>query len=268
MHWPDLLIGGAIGAAVTLVGGYVFYVLQARRAAPSLAFQSSSWPVVTRSDQQVRGLGVTFRGADVPRLTRTRIAMWNPRWAVIHGADIAESDPLRIGFRDAEVLDVRLATQTRDAISFTSEVRDGACYVEFDFLDRHDGVMLELLHTADDNARPSIQGTVKGLPAGVSYFGDLIPTPRERRPEQAMRVTTVLALVCFITGAVLIAGAGITSGKPDSGMYGAGGILIAIGLMVASIIWSRRLPRPLARARKPGSAAETHRLQRFSRSRP
>jgi hypothetical protein len=201
---------------------------------------------------------VRFKGVEVPRLTRTRLVLWNPRWAVVHREDIAESDPLRIVFREAEVLDVRLTAQTRDAISFTSEVRDGGCYILFDFLDRHDGVSLELLHTASDTARPSIQGTVKGLPAGISSFGHSTPArPRDPSPEARISLPAGILFVCLLVGGILILVAATSKSQPGAKnspgyweMYLAGGILIAIGLVAASVVWSRRLPRALARTRK------------------
>jgi hypothetical protein len=263
VHWPDLLTGGAIGAAVTVVVGYALLVLQARRAAPCLAFQSSSSPVVTRSEQKVGDLEVRFKGVVVPRLTRTRMAMWNPRWAVVEGADIAERDPLRIGFRDADVLDVRLAKQTREAVSFSAEVRDGDCFIDFDFLDRHDGVILELLHTASDLDRPSIQGTVKGLPAGVSYYGDLNSTSQTRpvRRSEARAGPVAVTVIGLVTGVLLIVSTATEKHKAGAKhaahwkLYLLGGVLIAVGLIAASFGWSHRLPRTLARARKSDESA-------------
>lgn len=244
--------------------GYAFYVLQARRAAPSLAFESSSTAVVTRSDQEVGGLEVRFKGTVVPRLTRTRMALWNPRWAIVDGGDIAESDPLRIGLRAAEILDVRVAAETRSAIRFSVDVRDGSCFINFDFLDRHDGVILDLLHTASEKDRPSIQGTVKGLPAGVSYYGPLTnPPPRKtERSENRGGLPLVIATLSFIGGVIAFAVAA-TPHHPTHPLhpshphrshwwigYLIGAALVAIAAVAASVGWSRRLPSTLARARK------------------
>jgi hypothetical protein len=236
---------------------YIFYVLQARRDAPMLAFQSSSVRVVTRSEQEVGGLdlAVRFKGKDVPRLTRTRMAIWNSRWAVVSGADIAENDPLRIVFRGAEILDVRSVEGTREAIQFVAETRDGVCFMDFEFLDRQDGIVLDLLHTGSDTDRPSIQGTVKGLPAGVSYYGDLTkPSETATKQQTSADKTTPgqLAFVFFLAATILIsvAIAKTHSHAPNTlwWLYLAGGLCIAAALMLMKIGWSRRPPRVLARA--------------------
>jgi len=254
VHWPELIVGGVIGAAVAIAIGYIFYVLQAQRDAPSLAYQSSSVRVVTRSEEEVGGLDldVRFKGTAVPRLTRTRLAIWNPRWAVVRGVDIAESDPLRIGFRGAEILDVRSVKQSREAILFVAEAREGTCFMEFDFLDRHDGVVLDLLHTGSDTDKPSFQGTVRGLPAGVSYYGDLT-RPSQTAAKTQARADPVtpgqLALLSLVAAGILI---GVAVSKTHSHarntlwwLYLAASLCIVGGLLLAKIFWSRRLPRAL-----------------------
>jgi hypothetical protein len=258
VHWPDLIVGGVIGAAFTLAVGYILYRLQAQRDAPSLAFQSSSVRVVTQSEEEVGGLDleVRFKGNTVPRLTRTRMAIWNPRWAVVNGADIAEKDPLRIVFRGAEVLDARPVTETREAIQFDATARDGACFIDFDFFDRHDGAVLDLLHTGSDTDRPSIQGTVKGLPAGVSYYGPLtkpIPTAATTQQTGLTSVSGQLAFVSFLGAAIFVA-FGISkthSHAPNTlwWLYLGAGLCFAAGLLSVTIVWSRRLPTALRAAR-------------------
>jgi hypothetical protein len=186
------------------------------------------------------------------------MAIWNPRWAIVDGADIAESDPLRITFRGADVLDGRVVTQTRPAISFTADTHDGDCFINFDFLDRHDGVVLELLHTAGETARPSVQGTIKGLPAGVSYYGELNSTSQKQTRERtaARGGPIAISFICFVLGVVFIVKATGTykpsvKHAPRWEWYLAAGIVFAVGLMATSFGWSRRLPRTLARARRP-----------------
>lgn len=252
MNWPSVLIGGAIGAAITLIAGLVFYWLTIRRSTPSVAFKSSSSPVITRSEQEVGDLEVRFKGETVPRLTRTRMAIWNPRWTVIESADIAESDPLRIIVLDAQVLDVQVTAETREAVSFKSEVRDGVCYLGFDFLDRHDGVMLDVLHTGSDTARPSIQGIIKGVPAGVAYFGELVSQPRPRQREQGLGDAAVGLLSGFLGGLILtlIAATGHHETSDLVKEWGAAGFLYAVMLGSFAVLWSRRVPRGLRQNRE------------------
>jgi hypothetical protein len=184
------------------------------------------------------------------------MAIWNSRWAVVRGVDIAEKDPLRIGFREGEILDVRSVKETREAIQFEAEARGGVCYMDFDFLDRHDGVVLDLLHTGSDTDKPSIQGTVKGLPAGVSYYGDLTkPSQTAKKEEAGVDKTTPgqLAFLLLVAAAILIAVAvnKTHSHAPNTlwWLYLAAGLCIAAALMFLKIRWSRRLPRALAQGR-------------------
>ena len=56
------------------------------------------------------------------------VALSPLRPEIVEGADIADTDPLRIRVRDGEVIDARVVTQTRDAAGFSVEVREGACF--------------------------------------------------------------------------------------------------------------------------------------------
>jgi hypothetical protein len=268
VHWPELIIGGLIGAFVSAVISYVFFMLQARRDAASLAFQSSSVDVVTPSEEEVGGLEleVLFKGARIPRLTRTRMALWNAGWATVEGADISENDPLRIRLRDGpmrvEILDVRLVRATREAIAFSAEVRKGTCFVNFDFLDRHDGVVLDLLHTGSATGRPSIDGVIKGLPAGVSYYGDLIRPSQAasevRRRENDPITVGQLAFVLLVAAGVLV---GVAIGHTHSHgpntlwwLYGSAAICAVLGTLLGGLSRSRRLPKLLADQPRRGLA--------------
>jgi hypothetical protein len=164
MNWPDLVVGGVIGAAITLGVAYLFYVLQTKRASPTLASRSFSWPIVARSEQDgSRDIEIRYRGSAIPRLSRSRIAVWNPGWAVIDAENVAEADPLAFRFRDGEVLDADVVSTNRAAPMFEVDVVEGACVVRFDFLDHEDGAMIDVLHTAQATA-PSWSGTAKGMP--------------------------------------------------------------------------------------------------------
>jgi hypothetical protein len=127
--------------------------------------------------------------------------------------------------------------------------------MDFDFLDRHDGVVLDLLHTGSDTERPSIQGTVKGLPAGVSYYGEL-NKPSQSGVKLETQAQTIsaggFAFLFSIAAAILI---GVAVSKTHSHapntlwwLYFAAGLCIAAAVLLSSIAWSRRPPRELARA--------------------
>lgn len=208
MHWSDLLVGALLGAALTLLVGYWFYVLQTRRNSPRIAFRSFSWPVVVRAPQHGQepsgDIEIRYRGTAIPRLTRSRVVLWNPGWKVIEARDVVASDPLSFLFPDGDVLEATLVKTTRDAPSVSVRVDEGRCFVEFDFLDREDGATIDLLHTAAD-AAPSWSGTVKGMPEGIQDFGTLVPS-NTRKPRKRPRTIVAESL-----GEGLGTGAGVLS---------------------------------------------------------
>src|SRR5207244_3110860 len=100
-----------------------------------------------------------------------------------------------------------------------------------------------------------IQGTVKGLPAGVTYYGDLTKSRQTATKKQA-RDDQIgydqLALLFLVATGILIV---IAVSKRHSHapntlwwLYLAAGCCMAAVLLLTKIVWSRRLPRELARA--------------------
>ncbi|MDJ0800828.1 MAG: hypothetical protein QNJ51_29135 [Calothrix sp. MO_167.B12] len=117
---------------------------------------------------------------EVSQLSKTTIVIWNSGKTTFRSSDIVNTDPLRFQFDSkSEILDLKVTLKTRDSNSFVvhediQETHIAIC--EFDFLDPQDGVRIEVLHTSDDC--PTIYGTIRGLPQGVTDWGAL---PRKDR---------------------------------------------------------------------------------------
>jgi hypothetical protein len=256
INWPDVIAGAAIGVLTAAAIAYAFYVLQLRSARGALAFMSTSWEALTRADQEISDLEVTFRGIAIPRLTRTRLALWNTGWSVVRGEDIAAVDPLRISFDDGDVLDARLIAMSRAATAVDLDTHDNACFVTLDFFDRGDGAVLELLHTAGPFELPRVDGTVRGVPGGAQNYGTLT-TYRSSTGSAFHNSTTVHPIdswpTVLLTVAATVGGAaGIVfahrATQPTT-VYLVGAGFVLLGLLLGQRTFARRLPSRLAEFR-------------------
>lgn len=116
-------------------------------------------------------LRITWEGIDVPRVTKTSVAVWNSGTDTIRGDSLIESDPLRITVPDdAQLLRANLLTRTRDVTEAQIvAIGNHAAVIQFKFLDANDGLSVEILHTGD-SGQISVEGTVVGIPLGVSQL--------------------------------------------------------------------------------------------------
>jgi hypothetical protein len=171
------LVGIVIGAAVS----YYFYRLSKKEPLPMYCLAGN---VVVTSHKE-RDIKVQFRGKDVPVVTRTMIAFWNAGREPIRREDLRDNHPLTVKLPEgAQLLDARVLTVTRPEVDFACfpdetyrDVRLG-----FSFLNRHDGGIVEILHTATDPRSPIIEGAIVGVdgpPLRVEdpFFG----SPRHRQ---------------------------------------------------------------------------------------
>jgi len=89
----------------------------------------------------------------------------------IANSDLAASDPLRIEITGGKVLDIALASVTRDVCQISlGQVSNSngkiVANVSFDFLDKLDGGLIQIV-TEGESAHVSFKGTVIGMPQGL-----------------------------------------------------------------------------------------------------
>ncbi len=181
----ELLEYGWIGTLVGLLGIVlaVYFYLRSRVGA-----------CLAQQHEEVRLIGgggatfpeeveVRFHDTVVPQITSTKIWIWNAGVLTIRGADIVASDPLRVEFDDGtSVLKASILKQSRPVLG-TQVGRapdESRVLITFDFLDRSDGLLLEVLHSgAVGNFR--LVGTLRGIPRGISNLGHAPLRPRSGR---------------------------------------------------------------------------------------
>lgn len=165
-----------VGTTVGIIGvliGVILYLKSRRRN--RLVYQTSGWLLVGKPSETPLGeIKVLFLGIEVPRVTVSRIAIWNAGNRSIQADHLVKKDPLRICVDEgAQILGTRMISTTRDVTSFALAVSPGQInevLVTFDFADPGDGGIFEIVHTGSSN-RPSLRGTVQGIPQGPENWG-------------------------------------------------------------------------------------------------
>lgn len=153
------LIGGLLG-----VLGVVLFL--ASRSRSRIAAQINSLELVGVKSVLPNEIEFLFRGTKVPKVTLSRIAIWNIGNTTLTGDQIVESDPLLIVTSDgSEILEVTVTRQTREVNQFSCVHLDGfdpnkaRCY--FDYLDPQDGALVQVIHTGTEKVE--VVGTLRGI---------------------------------------------------------------------------------------------------------
>jgi Ca2+/Na+ antiporter len=198
---PDVL--GVIIGVIGLVLAYVFYIRSKEKPRPAYA-------VVTRTLISSPGLELStaveilYNGRNIASLYSSMLYFWNHGTKTLTKGDIAPADPIVFHFegQDSELLEIRSVKATRDMLGISAVPNSNDVPLRFDFLERNDGVAIEVLHAGVANINCS--GTIIGIKEGIqrrasTILPDEIP-PSGRTPFRPIRGITVLALIELVVG--------------------------------------------------------------------
>ena len=248
-------VGTVVGLLSLTVALVVFWL---SRVGAILATQYDEVQLIGgRSSAFSEEVKVYFRDHEVPRLTLTRIWFWNAGKRGVRGEDIVDSDPLRINFPGG-VLKTTVLQQARNVSGLTVVPKEGTrpeVIVSFDFLDPGDGAVVEVLHSGAKGG-VQVDGTVRGLPAGVQDWGQAWQDEQKSPTRRIQRLAKIMAVtgIATATGAFFLPHIDSTLSKMNSGLDFAG--LVQVSMFLAGILYTllpavliwvrrRRFPRAL-----------------------
>ncbi|MCK4736873.1 MAG: hypothetical protein KAT65_30755 [Methanophagales archaeon] len=174
----------------------------------------------------IESLEMLYSGEHIENLTATKIALWNAGHDTINSQDIASAAPLTVHIKGGKILDAKV-DQKNPANKFSVDIADDKSYatIQFDYIDKNEGVVIRLFHTGKSSEDIEINGKIKGVGKPIPI---LVPPPP----------LFELAIMCFIVPIILIASlifllSGITV-KPKIVL-----ILIIVGAIILITFWGQ-----------------------------
>lgn len=160
-----------IGLVVGLFGlllSWFFYLKSSRSKRPyCLTFTHS----ISRSVLvNVPDLRITYKGGAVPRLALTKLVFWNAGTETISAADVPAASPFVISTQgECRFLNFKLDFVKKPGNDVSLSIDDSMenVIVDFDYFDKNDGFVVELLHTGESDSDIKIDVTFKGSHALV-----------------------------------------------------------------------------------------------------
>jgi hypothetical protein len=189
-----------VSTSIGVIGilfGITFYLRSRQRA--RLAYQLDEVTLTGgRNPAFPRTVEIHFNGTPVPRITVSRVVVWNCGEKTISGSDVVDDDPLRICLPEGAVLLEHLVRQrTRDVNRWHAEPTGGSAnriLLKFGFLDPGDGVVIEAVHSGRRGVL-SVAGTVRGMPKGLRNYGSTSWDNTGRNPFVSYRIVFAVGVV-------------------------------------------------------------------------
>lgn len=163
----DTILGiiGTVLGMIGLVTGYIFYRKSVRIKEPIIAIRNNN--LFQNFSSKLKGLEISFNSHTVESLTVTKAVFWNNGSETINKSDIVNEEPLRFDVRQGlKILDVQIIATNNPTNKFSCRISpdQSRATFEFEYIDKDDGVVIQLIHTGIDISDISLYGKIKGVP--------------------------------------------------------------------------------------------------------
>ncbi|WP_407281591.1 hypothetical protein V7O61_12505 [Methanolobus sp. WCC1] len=194
----------------------VFIYIKSKREKKPL-YSSKSNNIFQGLSGKFKPLKIHFNEDSIGDLTVTKICFWNGGKETINSHDIPTSSPLKLtSTGDYKILDANILEISNKSNNFRCSLSSDLSEVPlfFDYIDKNDGVVIQLMHTGKSGDDIIFEGIVKGsgtpaykkLPdmnpyVKVPFIGNL---PLSVRFQQyAVSILTLLFVIWFDISLVL-----------------------------------------------------------------
>jgi len=235
MDWLELIIGAIIGAIIAIPISYFFLLKGTQKKieyeieSVNLITEKISEDISSTPSLKIR-YGTEDKPEDVKVLTASIIKIENVGYNEILRENISEDNPLRISIKGEDKLYFAKILDTRGEGNRFSMVSHDGKYVDiqFAFLNRKDGVKIQVFHSGKTDDVVEIHGTIIGGPI-------IIEKPRWKKNLGAMLF--VMAFTSVFWGLILYFLPPILSQSSTATQFGLIGLaaLFVVFLVVLTI---------------------------------
>jgi len=192
------MIGTIIGI-IGIVLAVIFYFKS--KPVSRINYQTSNLKIIGNISLKLpTDFEVTLSGEKIESLYKSQVIIWNGGTTTLYGKDIVEEEPLRVVFdKDTIIFNVAVVGESRKANKFNATVDDAnkdVVKLSLDYLNRNDGVLLEILHT-ESTVDPKVIGELKGLSNGIKGKGkvDYVGAPPRKLWLRFLIIRVAIPLV-------------------------------------------------------------------------
>lgn len=157
--WITLL--GIILAIISIATAFYFYIKSKRSKKPTCVITNKQ--IIGSSITQSQDLEVKYNGEKVENLWITNIVFWNAGTETIDNVDIPKSSPVCIKINNGKIFQINKKFIKRDLnlLEF-SLINNDKIDITFDFIDKDDGFILEIIHSAKSGTDLNMEAVFKG----------------------------------------------------------------------------------------------------------
>jgi len=196
---PFVTISGWIIGLLSFVLAIVFYLKSRKERRPYYAVRSNN--IIKKAQQLLPGLSVRYsgHGDELSNFTVSTLAFWNAGRETIRKTDLVKADPITLKANENCILLGIETLYASPSNAFDCQLRRDKKSAEltFDYIDRHDGTVLQIAHTGLSNDDLTLTGKIKGG-AEIIRLGTVVMRSRGDR----MATATLHLVQACLMGAI------------------------------------------------------------------
>lgn len=109
--------------------------------------------LITNNQSNISKVKILFNSKAIDKLTVTQLTFWNNALPTIYNTDIIEAAPLSIFSKNGKILEISVlkGENTPNRIKVLP-IDNTTAYLTFDYLDKHEGGIIQIIHTGDSKS--------------------------------------------------------------------------------------------------------------------
>jgi len=154
-------IVGVVLAIVSLIASFYFYKKSIRIKEPVYSIKSVN--VISDYASTYNNLTVSYKNEKVENFTVSKVLFFNEGEVTIDREDIAPLNQLRIVAKTGSILDTTVLQVNNPSSDFKVSLdrANGLVMIDFDYLNQHQGAVIEVIHTGLSSKDIDVVGDMK-----------------------------------------------------------------------------------------------------------
>lgn len=236
-----------------LLYGIIKDYIQSKKKEPVYWIRTTH--LIRETLKDLKGISIRYNNVEVTDLSSTKFVFWNKGKDAIKRGDIASRNPIKISIDpDYVILDAFIEKKTDEDNNFTLTLSpDGkSILVDFEFMEKNDGISLKLTHTAPASKNFKITGKVisgsKIVYMPSPSYSDLFQLWGGEKRINSSTIHNFFKFITFLGGLLLLLVQMALIKENNSLSYIVRFVLLLLGLFyiyAALFIVRRRIPRKL-----------------------
>lgn len=198
-------IWNIISISVAILGivlSIYFYLKSNKSKLPNYAIMNEN--IINDLSSKVNQLNIYYKDKKINNFSVCKFAFWNAGSQTINGIDIAKADPIAVNLKQGrEFLGEPLIIFPKTSpnqFSVNIDRTNNLLIINFDYIDKDEGVIVMFYHTGFDDNDVSVTGIIKGFGKIINYKAESFYLP-SLNISQVYRIKSIkfhLFFICLI----------------------------------------------------------------------